>query len=81
MNVHLCRCLIVSPNIIHLGVDETVSVQLHEATKATSMHLYFKDQVLGKMVSIKESITLNEDNQYQAVVKLQASSAKHKRML
>ncbi|KAA0702158.1 Complement C4 [Triplophysa tibetana] len=64
-------CLIVSPNIIHLGVDETVSVQLHGATKSTSMNLYFKHQIMENPVSIKKSVILNEDNQYQAVVKLQ----------
>lgn len=70
VNAQRPTCLIAAPNIIHLGVEETVSVQLHGATRATSMELYFKKQVLGSIVSEKKSITLNEGNQYQAVVNL-----------
>uniref|UniRef100_A0A673IY24 Complement C4-like n=1 Tax=Sinocyclocheilus rhinocerous TaxID=307959 RepID=A0A673IY24_9TELE len=61
-------CLIVAPNIIHVGVEETVSVQLHGATKGTSMQLYFQDQIDQIFVSEKKSIILNKDNNYQAVV-------------
>uniref|UniRef100_A0A672Q478 Complement C4-like n=1 Tax=Sinocyclocheilus grahami TaxID=75366 RepID=A0A672Q478_SINGR len=71
MCMHLyLRCLIVAPNIIHVGVEETVSVQLHGATKGTSMQLYFQDQIFPNIVSEKKSIILNKDNNYQAVVKL-----------
>ncbi|XP_052472271.1 complement C4 [Carassius gibelio] len=63
-------CLIVAPNIIHMGVQETVSVQLHGATKETSIQLYFETQISKKIVSEKKSIILNKDNNYQAVVKL-----------
>lgn len=63
-------CLIVAPNIIHVGVEETVSVQLHGATKATSIQLFFEDQMSGVIVSEKKTIILNNDNNYQAVEKL-----------
>lgn len=64
------RCLIVAPNIIHVGVEETVSVQLHGAAKETSMQLYFQDQISNATVSEKKSIIFNNDNNYQAIVKL-----------
>lgn len=64
------RCLIVAPNTIHMGVEETVSVQLHGATKETSMQLYFQDQISKKIVSENKSIIFNNDNNYQAIVKL-----------
>lgn len=71
MCMHLyLRCLIVAPNVIHVGVEETVSVQLHGATKETSMQLYFQEQISRIIVSEKKSIILNKDNNYQAVVKL-----------
>lgn len=63
-------CLIVAPNIIHVGVEETVSVQLHGATKATSIQLFFQDQISRVIVSEKKTIILNNDNNYQAVEKL-----------
>ncbi|KAK7171995.1 hypothetical protein R3I93_004325 [Phoxinus phoxinus] len=63
-------CLIVAPNKIHLGVEETVSVQLHGATKETSMQLYFDNQITSKRLSEIKFIILNKDNNYQAVVKL-----------
>ncbi len=64
------RCLIVAPNTIHMGVEETVSVQLHGATKETSIQLYFQDQISKKIVSENKSIIFNNDNNYQAIVKL-----------
>ncbi len=64
------RCLIVAPNTIHMGVEETVSVQLHGATKETSMQLCFQDQISKKIVSENKSIIFNNDNNYQAIVKL-----------
>lgn len=74
MCLHLYhRCLIVAPNKIHLGVEETVSVQLHGATKETSMQLYFENQKPLRYLSEKKSIILNKDNNYQAVVKLKVS--------
>ncbi|XP_051534412.1 complement C4 [Myxocyprinus asiaticus] len=63
-------CLIFAPNLIHVGVEETVSVQLHQATTATRMQLYFEDQISKKIVSEEKFLTLNEDNDYQAIVKL-----------
>lgn len=63
-------CLIVAPNKIHLGVEETVSVQLHGATKETSMQLYFENQSPSICLSEQKSVILNKDNNYQAVVKL-----------
>ncbi|XP_073719211.1 complement C4 isoform X2 [Misgurnus anguillicaudatus] len=68
VNAQRPTCLIAAPNIIHLGVEETVSVQIHGATRAISMELYFKEKV--SLVSVKKSITLNEGNKYQAVVNL-----------
>ncbi|KTF74286.1 hypothetical protein cypCar_00043860, partial [Cyprinus carpio] len=69
-DAHRPTCLIVAPNVIHVGVEETVSVQLHGATKETSMQLYFQEQISRIIVSEKKSIILNKDNNYQAVVKL-----------
>lgn len=66
------RCLIVAPNIIHLGVEETVSVQLHGAAKETNMNLYFASSK-NEILSETKSIILNKDNNYQTVVKLKVS--------
>lgn len=72
--LHVCaRCLITAPNIIHMGVEETVSVQLHGATKPASVTLYFRDNIKMMKLSEQKIVNLNEDNQYQAVVTLKAS--------
>ncbi|XP_056127943.1 complement C4 [Rhinichthys klamathensis goyatoka] len=71
------RCLIVAPNKIHLGVEETVSVQLHGATEEISMQLYFENQNPSKFLSEQKSIFLNKDNSYQAVVKLKVDPKKY----
>ncbi|KAK2880874.1 hypothetical protein Q8A67_018142 [Cirrhinus molitorella] len=70
VNAQIPTCLIVAPNIIHLGVEETVSVQLHGATKEISMQLYFQDQITNKILSTVKTVVLSKDNNYQAVEKL-----------
>uniref|UniRef100_A0A8C9WRG5 Complement component 4 n=1 Tax=Scleropages formosus TaxID=113540 RepID=A0A8C9WRG5_SCLFO len=70
-------CLITAPNIIHLDTEETVTVQVHGATKPASITLFFKKQVSMKggaeILSKKETVLLNEHNDYQTVVKLKVS--------
>eukprot|EP00063_Salmo_salar_P043287 XP_014018122.1 PREDICTED: complement C4-B-like [Salmo salar] len=64
-------CLITAPNIVHLGVEETVTVQLQGATKPTQIELYFLYQIdNNKDLSGKKFVTLNEANGYQEVVKM-----------
>ncbi|CAB1348872.1 unnamed protein product [Coregonus sp. 'balchen'] len=43
-------CLITAPNIVHLGVEETVTVQLQGATKPTQITLYFLYQTANNKV-------------------------------
>ncbi|XP_045069703.1 complement C4-like [Coregonus clupeaformis] len=64
-------CLITAPNIVHLGVEETVTVQLQGATKPIQITLYFLYQTdNNKVLSGKKHVTLNEANGYQEVVKM-----------
>ncbi|XP_064158216.1 complement C4-A [Anguilla rostrata] len=60
--------LITVPSIVHVGVEETVTVQLHAATKPVTITLYFEHQ--NNVLSDRQSVTLTEGNSYQAVVKL-----------
>ncbi|KAJ8368549.1 hypothetical protein SKAU_G00085770 [Synaphobranchus kaupii] len=60
--------LITAPSIVHVGVEETVTVQLHEATKPVTIKLHFEHW--KNVLSEPQSVTLNEDNSYKAVVKL-----------
>ncbi|KAG9348450.1 hypothetical protein JZ751_002185 [Albula glossodonta] len=67
-------CLITAPVRVHVGVEETVTVQLHEATKPAIVTLYFQQHQNKEMpLSQRESVTLNEENNYQAVVKLKVA--------
>uniref|UniRef100_A0AAZ3QKT8 Anaphylatoxin-like domain-containing protein n=1 Tax=Oncorhynchus tshawytscha TaxID=74940 RepID=A0AAZ3QKT8_ONCTS len=69
--VFVCSCLITAPNIVHLGVEETVTVQLQGAIKPTQITLYFLYQTdNNKVLSGKKHVTLNEANGYQEVVKM-----------
>ncbi|KAM9443290.1 complement C4-B-like [Salvelinus alpinus] len=64
-------CLITAPNIVHLGVEETVTVQLQGAIKPTQITLYFLYQTdNNKVLSGKKHVTLNEANGYLEVVKM-----------
>uniref|UniRef100_A0A8C8ENN3 Complement C4 gamma chain n=1 Tax=Oncorhynchus tshawytscha TaxID=74940 RepID=A0A8C8ENN3_ONCTS len=75
--VCVCRCLITAPNIVHLGVEETVTVQLQGAIKPTQITLYFLYQTdNNKVLSGKKHVTLNEANGYQEVVKMSVRKTK-----
>ncbi|KAL0973115.1 hypothetical protein UPYG_G00199170 [Umbra pygmaea] len=63
------RCLITAPSIVHLGVEETVTVQLHGATSPTTISLYFRRQPTA-FETEKTHVALSKENNYQAVVKL-----------
>lgn len=65
--------LITAPNTVHLGVQETVSVQLHEATEDVDVHLYFR-HLNGALLSTRTTVNLNRNNQYQAVVTLKVDA-------
>ncbi|KAK1786465.1 hypothetical protein P4O66_018151 [Electrophorus voltai] len=67
-------CLITAPYVVHLGVDETVSVQLHGASKTVHVLLYFQIQLNREVVSDKQIVTLYDANHYQAIVNLKAST-------
>ncbi|XP_062408093.1 complement C4-B-like isoform X2 [Sardina pilchardus] len=64
------RWLITAPSIIHLGAEETVSMQIHGATGPVDVHLYMKHPMTSDTLTSTEHITLSEDNRFQAVVKL-----------
>ncbi|XP_022524517.2 complement C4-B isoform X1 [Astyanax mexicanus] len=61
--------LITAPNVVHLGVQETISVQLHGATEAVDVTLYFR-HLKKQPLSTRTTVNLNTNNQYQAVVTL-----------
>ena len=76
----MCVCvsiswLITAPSIVHLGVEETVSVHIHGANEPVDVDLSFEDQISGDTLSSTEHITLSAANKYQAVVKLKVCSA------
>ncbi|KAL6471424.1 hypothetical protein MHYP_G00200740 [Metynnis hypsauchen] len=73
-------CLITAPNIIHLGEEETVSVQLHGATKAISVILYFRHHTGRQVLSERRTVTLSRDNQYQAVVILKVDPVQYRQV-
>uniref|UniRef100_A0A673ZMY5 Complement component 4 n=1 Tax=Salmo trutta TaxID=8032 RepID=A0A673ZMY5_SALTR len=76
-DLHCKQCLITAPNIVHLGVEETVTVQLQGATKPTQIELYFLYQIdNNKDLSGKKFVTLNEANGYQEVVKMSVRKTK-----
>ncbi|XP_012693394.2 complement C4-A [Clupea harengus] len=62
--------LITAPSIVHLGVEETVSVHFHGANEPVDVKLSFVDPNSRNNLSSTEHITLSADNKYQAVVKL-----------
>ncbi|XP_076137812.1 complement C4-B-like [Alosa pseudoharengus] len=68
------RWLITAPNIIHLGSEETVSMQIHGASEPVDVDLCIRHPRTNGTLTSTEHITLSEDNRFQAVVKLKLSS-------
>ncbi|XP_072547604.1 complement C4 isoform X2 [Salminus brasiliensis] len=73
------QILITAPNTVHLGVEETVSVQLHGATEAVDVQLYFR-YVYHEILSARKTVNLNSNNQYQAVVTLKVDPLSYSRV-
>lgn len=66
--------LITAPNLIHVGVEETVSIQIHGATQPVVVTLFFKHPyVVDEILSSTEHVTLSGENRFQTVVKLKLS--------
>ncbi|KAL2096581.1 hypothetical protein ACEWY4_008729 [Coilia grayii] len=66
------RWLITAPNIIHVGVEETVSIQLHGATGPVEGTIWFEFR--SRPLCPEVAITLNAQNSYQALVKIKLSA-------
>uniref|UniRef100_A0A3B4BTP1 Anaphylatoxin-like domain-containing protein n=1 Tax=Pygocentrus nattereri TaxID=42514 RepID=A0A3B4BTP1_PYGNA len=59
--------------------EETISVQLHGATKAISVTLSIKHPIGGQVLSERRTVTLSGVNQYQAVVILKVDPVLYRR--
>ncbi|XP_078272136.1 complement C4-like [Rhinoraja longicauda] len=59
--------LITCPSIIHVGVAESVGIQLHGATQPVIVNVYCYDIIRSKKCSNDISFTLNAANEYREV--------------
>ncbi|OXB53680.1 hypothetical protein ASZ78_001399, partial [Callipepla squamata] len=62
--------LITAPNVVHLGVQETVTVQVHGAKSPVHVTAYFKDEAKNRILSDKIDFNLNQGNNYQEIKKI-----------
>ncbi|XP_005446554.1 complement C4-like [Falco biarmicus] len=62
--------LITAPNVVHLGVHETVTVQVHGAQGPVQVTAYFKDDRKNQLLSEKFVFNLNQNNNYQEMKKV-----------
>ncbi|XP_067419140.1 complement C4-A-like [Emydura macquarii macquarii] len=62
--------LITAPNVVHVGVHETVTIQVHGAQSPVKVTAYFKDEIQNKHLSDRTVFTLNQENNYQEMKKL-----------
>ncbi|NXJ58969.1 CO4 protein, partial [Rostratula benghalensis] len=68
----LCRFrfLITAPNVVHLGIHETITVQVHGARGPVQVTAYFKDETRNQLLSERTIFNLNENNNYQEMKKV-----------
>ncbi|XP_010215910.1 PREDICTED: complement C4-like [Tinamus guttatus] len=62
--------LITAPNVVHLGIPETVTVQVHGAQSPVEVTAYFKDETKNKLLSARTIFNLNHGNNYQQIKKI-----------
>uniref|UniRef100_UPI00398E8F28 complement C4-A-like n=1 Tax=Pristiophorus japonicus TaxID=55135 RepID=UPI00398E8F28 len=75
------RYLITAPNIIHVGVKESVSIQLHDAQGTVSLHVYCWDNIRRQKCSDGARFTLNPGNNYQETKTITVSQLKVKQLM
>ncbi|NWJ00786.1 CO4 protein, partial [Crypturellus undulatus] len=66
--------LITAPNVVHLGIPETVTVQVHGAQSPVQVTAYFKDETTNKLLSARTIFNLNRGNNYQQIQKIMGFS-------
>ncbi|NXN35337.1 CO4A protein, partial [Rhinoptilus africanus] len=59
--------LITAPNVVHMGIHETITVQVHGAQRPVQVAAYFKDETKNQLLSERITFNLNEYNNYQEV--------------
>ncbi|RMC07193.1 hypothetical protein DUI87_16649 [Hirundo rustica rustica] len=64
------RFLITAPNVVHLGTDEMITVQVHGAQSPVQVTAYFKDETKNQLLSERIYFNLNENNGYQEMKKI-----------
>ncbi|KFP80014.1 Complement C4, partial [Acanthisitta chloris] len=62
--------LITAPNVVHLGTQETITVQVHGAQSPVQVTAYFKDETKNQLLSERINFNLNQNNNYQEMKKL-----------
>ncbi|NWX24655.1 CO4 protein, partial [Aegotheles bennettii] len=62
--------LITAPNVVHLGTQETVTVQVHGAQRPVQVTAYFKDETKNQLLSERIVFNLNQNNNYQEMKKV-----------
>ncbi|NXL64549.1 CO4 protein, partial [Chordeiles acutipennis] len=66
--------LITAPNVVHLGTDATVTVQVHGAQHPVEVTAYFKDEKINELLSERIIFNLNHNNNYQEMKKIMVKS-------
>lgn len=74
-NLFFCwfRFLITAPNVVHLGIHETITAQVHGAQHPVQVTAYFKDETKNQLLSERVIFNLNQNNNYQDMKKLMVS--------
>ncbi|NXL90741.1 CO4 protein, partial [Alectura lathami] len=62
--------LITAPNVVHLGTQETITIQVHGAKSPVRVTAYFKDETKNQLLSERINFNLNQENNYQEMKKI-----------
>ncbi|NXW89173.1 CO4 protein, partial [Alopecoenas beccarii] len=62
--------LITAPNVVHLGTQETITVQVHGTRRPVQVTVYFKDEARNQLLSERIIFDLNQNNNYLEMKKL-----------
>ncbi|XP_048376239.1 complement C3-like [Stegostoma tigrinum] len=75
--------LITAPNVVHIGMDETITVQVFQGPPSAAITVYFEGQAGESpevLLSQKHKVELNQENNFTKVIHMQVLPEKTKHL-
>ncbi|XP_048472909.1 complement C3-like [Rhincodon typus] len=72
--------LIIAPNVVHIGMDETITIQVFQGPPSVAVTVYFEGESPEVLLSQKHKVELNQANNFTKVIHMQVLPEKTKHL-